>query len=287
MLTWRDFSIRARPLLPLATRRWRVTALQAFAIAPPFVVDLATRGPALAALFVTALVAALFWETLFAFARHSDLTAHGLTTAMLVTLFLPLEMAPWQAVLAVSLGVVLAELVFGGRGFGFVNAAAASLALLAFSFPALALHPTALPVALACLPGLLALMLAGLLSWRVLVATAIVSAVAIATLGTSAPGGMALAVGLTLGLIFFIADPMAAATTNLGRWAYGALAGFLVAVFAGFSTAGMTPQSVIFAALLASIFAPLLDHLMVIANAARRRRWRAKRQVPAKSGDEA
>lgn len=275
MFQGRALAVSTHPLLPFAVRRWRITLLQALAIAPALIADSMARGPAVAALFVVVLVTALFWEALFAFARHTDLTAHGLPTAILVALFLPLDVATWQPVLAVSLGVVLAELVFGGRGFGFVSTAAASLVLLAVSFPTLALHPTTLTVALACLPGLAALLLAGIVSWQVLIATTLACISAVALFGTSQLEVVPILVALSIGLVFLIADPVAAATTNPGRWIYGALAGFLIAVFSGFSSASVPPESMVFAALLASLFAPLIDHLVVLGNTARRQRWRA------------
>jgi len=259
-------SIRSAPFLPFLFSAGRVSLLQALALAFPLAMDFANRGPLLLPVFLTCLVVALAWESLFPFLRHADMSLHGLTTAMLVTLFAPLGVEAWQLAVAVSLGVVLGELVFGGRGFGFVNPAAATLAFLVFSFPQLALQSIDVTIALASVPSVVLLLLAGLISWRVLAATLVISAAAIALLGEFG-STQALAIALSVGLVFLIADPLSAACTNPGRWAYGALAGFLIAVFSGFATADLTAEDIVFAALLASIFAPLLDHLAVLANA--------------------
>lgn len=268
-------ALRAAPLLPLISSAGRVSLLQAIALAPVLAVDVVTRGPLVVPLFVTGLAVALFWEYLFAFLRHADFSFHGLTTVMLVTLFAPLGVEAWQLAVAVSLGVVLGELVFGGRGFGFVNPAAASLALLVFSFPQLTLVAPELTVALATLPGAILLLIAGLISWRVLLATSLIALAAIGFTSTIWDP-ISLAITLSVGIVFLIADPVSAACTNPGRWAYGTLAGFLTALFAGFSLEGLTAEAVVFAALLASLFAPLIDHLMVLANAYNRKRRHAR-----------
>jgi Na+-translocating ferredoxin:NAD+ oxidoreductase RnfD subunit len=172
-------TLRAAPLLPLISSAGRVSLVQAIALAPVLAMDIITRGPLLVPMFMTCLVVALIWENLFAFLRHADFSFHGLTTAMVVTLFAPLGVEAWQLAVAVSLGVVLGELVFGGRGFGFVNPAAAALALLVFSFPQLTLVAPEMTVALATLPGAVLLLIAGLISWRVLLATLLMALAAI------------------------------------------------------------------------------------------------------------
>ena len=80
----------------------------------------------------------------------------------------------------------------------------------------------------------------------------------------------ALGVALAFGLVFLIGHPVAAAATNAGRWIYGALAGGLIALFSQGGTD--FAEAVVFASLMASIFAPLIDHLVGLGHAARRRR---------------
>lgn len=247
-----------------------VTALQALALAPPLVVAIGERGFHTFQILAAAAITALVWEAVFALLRRKSLSAHGLTTAMIVTVFAPADLLLWQLSIAVTLGVVLGELVFGGRGFGFLSAAAASLALLSISFPGLALSEPTLAVAAAGLPGAALLMAAGLLSWKIVVAVpAGIVLVGLAAGATLDP--VAFVIGLTFGLAFLIGDPIAAASTGPGRWAYGLLAGGLVALFGGPSD----PAAIVSAAVLASVFAPLIDHLAVLASARTARRRHA------------
>jgi Na+-transporting NADH:ubiquinone oxidoreductase subunit B len=146
---------------------------------------------------------------------------------------------------------------------------------LVFSFPQLTLVAPELTVAVATLPGAILLLIAGLISWRVLLATSLIALAAIGFTSTIWDP-VSLAITLSVGIVFLIADPVSAACTNPGRWAYGVLAGFLTALFAGFSLENLTAEAVVFAALLASLFAPLIDHLMVLTNAYNRKRRHAR-----------
>ncbi len=148
-----------------------------------------------------------------------------------------------------------------------------ALALLVISFPQLSLPPASPTLAIATLPGAAVLLALGLISGRILVAAVVGIAVWMALGGQSAEPA-ALATGLAFGLVFLIADPISAASTNGGRWVYGALAGALVALFS--PPGEIAPQAVVFAALTAGIFAPLIDRLVVIAHVAQ---WRRRHGV--------
>ncbi len=216
---------------------------------------------------VAALIAALAWEGLFAALRRRGTSTHGVTTALAVAVLAPADIAVWQVMLAVALGVVLGELIFGGRGFGFVNPATLSLSLLVISFPQVQLAPPSQEVALATLPGAAVLLALGLVSWRIVVAVPLSVAALLAVQGQEidpAQVGSALA----FGLIFLISDPVSSATTDPGRWIYGALGGALIVVFS--PVAGVTTEAVVFSALMASVFAPLIDHLVVLAHTRRK-----------------
>ncbi len=246
-----------------------VTMVQILALCAPCAVvvagDLVTRLPIL----IAAVIAALGLEALFAVLRRRDPGVDGLTTALIFATLCPAETAIWQVAVCVSLGVVLGELVFGGRGFGFLHPATVGLALLVLSFPQLGFAPPSQALALATLPGAAMLLALGLISGRVLLA-AVATAAGLYALGGPVTAPLALATGLAFGLVFLIADPVAAASTTTGRWVYGALAGGLVAVFS--PPGEITSQAVVFAALMAGIFAPLIDRLVVIAHVARWRR---------------
>jgi Na+-transporting NADH:ubiquinone oxidoreductase subunit B len=60
--------------------------------------------------------------------------------------------------------------------------------------------------------------------------------------------------------VFMITDPVSAGqTTNLGRWIYGSIFGFMTVLVRVFSN---WPEGVSFAILFANMFAPLIDHLI-------------------------
>ncbi len=248
-----------------------VTLAQAAALAAPAIAAMVLRGPGMVATLGVALIAALFWEHLFALVRHRALTAHGLTTALIVAIMVPVAVPLWQVGLAVTMGVVLAELVFGGRGFGFLNAAVTALAILIFSFPGIVLAGGEPWIAAVSLPGTAWLLAMGLISWRVLLsagAAFIVAALVQGEVLVFVTTGSA----LTFGLVFLACDPLGAASTNLGRWLYGGLTGGLIALFGAGSGPSVSANALVFAVLLASIFAPLLDQLVILQNARRRSR---------------
>lgn len=237
------------------------------ALALPVVVMAEVGSARLIILIAIAAATALAWEFAFSALRNRPPGLHGIATGLIVVILSPADIAIWQLVLMLSLGVLLADLVFGGRGFGFLSPATVTLALVAFSFPQLDLMSPQQTLAQASIPGMVLLVALGLISWRVLLGTALGFAAAVAALGQAVdPVGAVTA--LAFGPTFLVADPLAAAATNLGRLIYGALAGALCVVLTG--GAVVTTEAVVFAALLATIFAPLIDHLVVLAHARRR-----------------
>ena len=70
-------------------------------------------------------------------------------------------------------------------------------------------------------------------------------------------------------ILFLAADPVCSAATNPGRWAQGILTGLLIGLF---SQAGSAFGAAIFAILMSSIFAPLIDFLVVTVHVKRRAR---------------
>ena len=82
--------------------------------------------------------------------------------------------------------------------------------------------------------------------------------------------------GFAFGIMFLATDPVTSAHTNIGRWLYGILIGILIVVI---RTANPTiPECTMFAILLANIFAPLIDYIVIQANIIRRRQRYAQRQ---------
>lgn len=130
--------------------------------------------------------------------------------------------------------------------------------------------------------GAVLLLIERLISWRLLAAQ-IIGLFVFATLfnifgadtGASAmPAYWHLLLGsFAFGAVFLACDPVASACTNPGRWIQGFLIAALVVLI---RVANPThPDAVIPALLLASIFAPLIDHAVIAWNI----RGRARRHV--------
>lgn len=240
----------------------RVTLAQLIALAAPVGVSVAERGAAQIGVLTTALVTCLIWEMAFALIRERALSWHTATVALIFTVLAPETLPLWQVAMAASFGVVFGELVFGGRGYGIVPGAAAAAGFLVFSFTGTGLATVSGAMALATLPGALLLLLGGLISWRVLV-----SAVAVLiAFGLAQDGADSLLLVLTtalFGLVFLVADPVVAASTQPGRLVYGVLAGLLIVLFDTIEGPAIAPAAIVFACLLASLFAPLIDYLDV------------------------
>ena len=70
------------------------------------------------------------------------------------------------------------------------------------------------------------------------------------------------------GLCFMVTEPVSASHTNMGRYFYGALVGFMVVMIRVLNPA--FPEGMMLAILFANIFAPLIDYFVVQANVKRR-----------------
>jgi Na+-transporting NADH:ubiquinone oxidoreductase subunit B len=242
-----------------------VTLVQSLAALLPLIVVLLDEGVGKALLLAVAVLTALFWDVVFALLRKKPIGLYGIATGMILTILAPPALEWWQLALPLSLGCVLGDHIFGGRGFGFLNPSAICLSLLLLSFPQVQLEPMPSAVALATLPGALLLLLTGLISWRVLIASSVMI-FALILLANGGAGLLPTGVAMLFGLVFLTSDPTAAAATNPGRWVYGLLAGLLITLFSSGSGA-ITSSGLVFGSLTASIFAPLIDHLVVLAKA--------------------
>lgn len=242
------------------------------ALLPPLAVAIHDRGSAVLVSVALAAVVALLWQLVFEGVRRRPHTWSWAATAIIFAILMPPTVPLWQQALAVTFGVVLGEQVFGGWGRNFLSPAAVAVAFLLFSFPTAAAVPAGMALGIASTVSGAALVAAGLASWRVIVGFAIAAtAVGLAATGSFSAdwvsGGYAL-----FALVFLVCDPVSAASTNAGRWAHGALAGGTMVLL---GLAGSGPGSVnaaVFAALLASLFAPLVDRIVIEANVWRRTR---------------
>jgi Na+-transporting NADH:ubiquinone oxidoreductase subunit B len=74
--------------------------------------------------------------------------------------------------------------------------------------------------------------------------------------------------GFALGMFFMATDPVSASFTNTGKWAYGALIGFMVVMIRVVNPA--YPEGMMLAILFSNLFAPLFDYMVAQANIKRR-----------------
>ena len=73
------------------------------------------------------------------------------------------------------------------------------------------------------------------------------------------------------GLVFMVTEPVSGSHTNMGRYIYGALIGFMVVMIRVLNPA--FPEGMMLAILFGNIFAPLIDHFVVMANIKRRAKY--------------
>lgn len=74
--------------------------------------------------------------------------------------------------------------------------------------------------------------------------------------------------GFAFGTTFMATDPVSAAQTNVGRWIFGGLIGFMTVLIRVVNPA--FPEGIMLAILFSNIFAPLIDYAVIKANISRR-----------------
>ena len=74
--------------------------------------------------------------------------------------------------------------------------------------------------------------------------------------------------GFAFGMIFMATDPVSAAMTDGGKWAFGILIGLMTVLIRVVNPA--FPEGIMLAILFANLFAPLMDHFVVQSNIKRR-----------------
>jgi Na+-transporting NADH:ubiquinone oxidoreductase subunit B len=70
--------------------------------------------------------------------------------------------------------------------------------------------------------------------------------------------------GIAFGIVYMATDPVTATQTNIGKWYYGFLIGFISILIRVFNPA--YPEGVMLAILLMNVFAPTIDHYVVRGN---------------------
>ena len=76
--------------------------------------------------------------------------------------------------------------------------------------------------------------------------------------------------GYAFGLVFMVTEPVSGSHTNVGRYVYGALIGFMVVMIRVINPA--FPEGMMLAILFGNVFAPLIDYFVVQSNIKRRAR---------------
>lgn len=250
----------------------RISMLFLLALLPPLGLALFEDSVAFLPVLGLSAILTLAWNLVFARLQRQPLVLDWAVSAIAFALIVPLATPLWQISLGLSFGIVVGEQIFGGHGRNFLNPVVVALAFLAFSFPATGQAPRGDLFALAIVPGAILLLMTGLISWRVLLGAMLGLACIIWLAGTSDPLAIVMMGPLAFALVFFACDPVSAASTNPGRWVYGLLSGLLIGLFGLSGEAIGSPTTIIFAILLASIFAPLIDYFVIALNAIRRRR---------------
>jgi len=126
--------------------------------------------------------------------------------------------------------------------------------------------------------GAVFLIWTGMASWRV-IAGSLLGLIGVSLLGNAiAPDHLILSIpwywhlvlgGFAFGTVFIATDPVTGAMTDPGRWGFGLLVGGLTVVIRLGSVSYY--EAMIFAILLASLFSPLIDYVVVQLNIRRRR----------------
>jgi len=237
-----------------------------------------------------------FWEVLFASVRKHEVNEGFFVTSVLFALILPATIPLWQVALGITFGVVIAKEIFGGTGRNFLNPALAGRAFLFFAYPAQISGDTVW-TAVDSFSGatMLGQAFVGTLdysnmelwwfliyvriaSWRIVLGVflgMVATAFLLNAVGSESNPVFAMPWhwhlvlgGFAFGMFFMATDPVSAAFTDKGKFAYGALIGFMVVMIRVVNPA--FPEGMMLAILFANLFAPLFDHFVVQANIKRR-----------------
>jgi Na+-transporting NADH:ubiquinone oxidoreductase subunit B len=274
-------------------------------------------------IFVVALLAGAFWESLFAAVRRKPVDEGLLYIAWFVALMMPADAPLYQVAHGMSFGIVFGKLIYGGSGRYLVNPAMFAIAFLVFSYSELMFgvgawvpvagydQPTVLELVteeggLRVIPavdysywqlflgdrpgavgavsvlgaaiGAVFLVWTGMASWRVIVGS-LVGLIGVSLLANAiAPDHLILSIpwywhlvlgGFAFGTVFIATDPVTGAMTDPGRWGFGLLVGGLTVVIRLGNVSYY--EAMIFAILMASLFSPLIDYIVVQMNIRRRR----------------
>jgi len=136
---------------------------------------------------------------------------------------------------------------------------------------------------IAILIGAVILLITGIGSWRVMLATTVgmtLTAFGLNNFGTAIGSTNAMLYlppiyhfvmgGFAFGMVFMATDPVSCAQTNRGRWLYGLLIGFMCVIIRAINPA--YPEGMMLAILFANAFSPLFDYFVIQVNIKKRKR---------------
>lgn len=226
----------------------------------PFIVLFGQEAGLIAGRFVLVFAVIFGWQMAFRRLRGQHFGPEGLVSALLFAMLTPPDAPYWQLVLGASFGIVLGELIFGGRGRNIVHPVVVGLAFLMFSFTGEPYKPGPEFPVWTLAPALLLLLISGQMAWRMLVPALVVLA------GVHFSGGSDIVAllasgGIVMAFLFLAADPVTSAATNAGRIVQGALTALLAVLF---MQAGAPFGAMVFAILVMSIFSPLIDQCVIM-----------------------
>ena len=142
-----------------------------------------------------------------------------------------------------------------------------------------------------CALGAFVLVLTGIGSWRIMLSVLLAGLATASAVHFSSGDSNAAMFAMTpiqhllvgsfaFGLVFMATDPVSASMTNIGKYIYGGLIGFLVIMIRVINPA--YPEGMMLAILVGNVFAPLIDYFVTQRNINRRlHRWARNAQVEA------
>lgn len=136
--------------------------------------------------------------------------------------------------------------------------------------------------AICCFLGLLLLLVAGVASWRIVfsgllglfIGTTIINIFADGSGYATLPFHYHIVMGsFAFGITFMATDPVSATASNVGKYIYGFMIGFLVVVIRVFNPA--FPEATMLVILFMNVMAPMIDHYVVQVHIGKRSRIHA------------
>ena len=283
---------------PLTTKGVMTDVL--IALLPTAVMGVWVHGFPAFLVIALSMCSAVVTEYLFDLATHRKNTVNdcsAMVTGLLLALTLPAQVPVYIPVLGSVFAILVVKCLFGGLGHNIMNPALAGRSFLLISFGSLmtvysvdgvsAATPLAelaagkavdlLPLftgfssgvigssAIALIAGGIYLLLSGGITWEIPVSMIGSTWLFLAIFGGHGLNPayilpQLLGGGLLMAAFFMATDPVSCPSTRDGQLAFGAFAGILIGLF---RVKGASPDSTTYAVLLADLFGPIIDDLII------------------------